>query len=167
MNQKKFILHLFLYFFPLWLFATQDNNASMRTYLHVDEQKAYNVIKKIFYLNGSHKYIVDTTWDKLHIMERTAFGYVNLNTTINHLALEVIPTPNQDETTMRLEFYTTSDEDDTKHFIASDYLIHTLLWNRIEYGLGISNTWIDCLNFSGLFSYWHPLCAIDKQSLQP
>jgi len=145
----------------------EDNVSSVRTYTQLDEQKAFNLIKKIFRMHSLEKYIIDTSWEEVHITERSASGYFNLNTTIDHLVLRVEPTTDQNQTVMHLELYKTSDTEETKDYLPINDSSYELLWNRLEYGLGLNSEWISCFTLSRFLSFERPLCAIDKESLQP
>lgn len=167
MTQIKIFTSLLLLGFSFSAVNAEDSVSSIRTFTHFDEQKAFNLIKKIFRSHSMEKYIIDTSWEELHITERSASGYFNLNTTINHLVLKVEKTMDHNHSIMHLELYKTSDADEVKHYVPVNEFSHELLWNRLEYGLGLNNQWINCFTLSEFLSFEYPLCAIDKESLQP
>lgn len=166
-NKIKIFTLLILLGFSFSSVNAEESISSVRTYSHFDEQKAFNLVKKIFRTHSSEKYIIDTSWEELHITERSASGYFNLTTTINHLVLKVEKTMDHNHSIMHLELYKTSDTDEIKHYIPANEFSHELLWNRLEYGLGLNNEWINCFTLSEFLSFTYPLCAIDKESLQP
>jgi hypothetical protein len=160
---------LFLFFpFLLYVYSAamdlEDLNASIRNFSHIDEQKVFNIVKKI-YKNSSKEYIIDTTWDELKISQRLSHGYFNLDVATNNISLKILPSKDLKSTRYELQIYSIKNEK-TK-FITPDSMLHKLFWNRIEYALGLDNSWIDCkTSFMTIFLTLEPLCLIHKEQLK-
>jgi hypothetical protein len=137
---------------------------SSKNYDSIDEQMAYNVIKKIF-VSDNHETIVDTNWSTLHISKRSTTGYTDIKIAVDNILIETKYNEDTDSKTMTLKIF--SSINDKNSFVSSDSFLHTLIWNRIEYALGFDSEWIECLySLKGLFYLNHPLCLIDKEILE-
>jgi hypothetical protein len=137
---------------------------SSRDYDSIDEQLAYNAIKKIFVLDD-HETIVDTNWSTLHISKRSTTGYTDIAVSVENILLTTKYYNDSDSKKMTLEIFTTVNDKDS--FVSSDSFLHTLLWNRVEYAVGIDDNWIECIySIKGLFYLNHPICSIDKEILR-
>lgn len=144
-------------------FASAEDISS-RDYNSIDEQLAYNAIKKIFVSDDSGA-IVDTTWNTLHISNRSTTGFINITTLEDNILLTTKYNSETDSKTISLEIFTTVDEENS--YVSSDSFLHTLVWNRIEYALGLDDNWIECAHSLGDLSYSkHPLCSVDKETLR-
>jgi hypothetical protein len=157
----KRVLFLILCF-GLTLVTAKD--ISSRNYDSIDEQLAYNVIKKIF-VSNEHESIVDTNWSILHISKRSTTGYTNIDVSVDNILLETKYNEDTNSKAMTLKIF--SNINDKNSFVSSDSFLHTLVWNRIEYALGFDSEWIECVySLKGLFYLNHPLCSVDKEILE-
>lgn len=139
----------------------EAKDISFRDYNSIDEQLVYNVVKKIF-ITEYQKTVVDTTWSTLHVSTRSTTGFVNIDVAVDNILLTTIYSSESDSKKITLEIFTTVDEEDS--FVSSNSILHTLLWNRVDYALGFSDKWIKCTTSArGLFYINHPLCAVDKE----
>ena len=158
----KRVLFLILCF-GLTLLAAED--VSSREYDSMDEQLAYNAIKKVF-VSDDHETIVDTNWSTLLVSKRSTTGYTNIAVRAENLLLTTKYDTQSDAKKMTLEIFTTVN--DKNSFTSSSSFLHTLVWNRIEYALGIDDNWIQCIfSLRGLFYLNHPLCSVNKELLRP
>lgn len=147
----------------LFLFATQGlaENTSyfqLRNLNGADEQHVFNIMKKIFRHNGD-TYIIDTTWDRLEIIQRSIKGYVNIDVISEHIVL----TYEADEQRFRLDLFTQVANE--KEAYSNTHVLYNLIWNRLEYALGITDTWESCFSLK-LNNLAYPLCKIDKDVLK-
>jgi hypothetical protein len=164
---NKILTLCFSLFFILTCFANaaEDTNSSKRTYNHIDEQKVFNLIKKI-YKTASSRYIIDTSWDKVVISKRTTQGFLDLDVKIDFITLKIIP--QEDQNISEFEFTAYSEINEKKTFELPDSILHKIFWNRIEYALGIDTQWIDCkTSFTAILLTQNPLCTIEKNQLSP
>ena len=115
-------------------------------------------MKKIFRQDGD-RYVIDTTWDRLEIIQRSIKGYVDIDVVSEHIVL----TYEADEQRFRLDLFTQVANE--KEPYSNTHTLYNLIWNRLEYALGISDTWESCfvLRFNNLA---RPLCKIDKDILK-
>lgn len=165
MKKVLFLIFGFSLFFSATSLRAQESNISTRKYDRIDEQLAYNAIKKIFVTNNNTT-IVDTTWSALHISKRATTGYIDIDVYVDNILLTTDYFSDTDSKEMKLEIF--SSIDDGNSYVSSDGFLHTLLWNRVEYALGIQDEWIECIySLSGLFYYRHPLCLVDKEKIRP
>ena len=157
-----FIIKILL--LPIIVFASENNiNQSSRTYSNIDEQKVYNIVKKMYY-NNSKDYIVDTSWDKLHISKRSTFGFfLDIEMSIDNLILTTTVNKDSNSTNFKLETYNQTGE--IIKPIRTNNFLHTIFWNRIEYASKLTDNWIDCKSFYDILLLVHPLCTINKEQL--
>lgn len=156
-----FIIKILL--LPIIVFASESNiNYSSKSYTNIDEQQVYNIAKKI-YKQSSKDYIIDTSWDKLHISKRSTSGFVNIEISIDNLVLTTVVEKDSNTTNFKLEIYNQTGEKITP--VNPDDYIYTLFWNRIEYATKMTQEWIDCKSFQTVFLSTHPLCTISKEQL--
>jgi uncharacterized membrane protein len=152
-------------FVHISLFAAQDQNVSIKQYHGIDEQLAYNAIKKIFRHNDSDT-IIDTNWSSLHVSKRTTTGYIDMQVHTDNIVLTTTYLNDTNEKEIKLEIFSTIN-DEKLPLSPNDFLYH-LFWNRIDYALGINTEWIDCFHsIEGVFYYRYPLCMINKEEIQP
>lgn len=148
----------------LFLFATYGHSSEDSSYFQLrnlngaDEQRVFNIMKKIFRHNGD-TYIVDTTWDRLEIIQRSIKGYLDVDVITEHIVL----TYEADEQYFRLELFTQAG--DEKELYSDTHAIYNLIWNRLEYALEINDTWESCFTLR-LNNLAYPLCKIDKEALK-
>lgn len=162
---KIFSFFFFLLIVSATVNASEDVNSSIKLYTNVDEQKIFNIVKKIYH-NDASKYIVDTSWDKLKISSRSTYGFFDLDVKVETLELSITPSKDQNTTEYKLMMY--SDIDDKIDFISPNSLIHELFWNRVDFALGISSEWIDCkTSFNTMLLTQTALCHIEKDQISP
>ncbi|MDD3344521.1 MAG: hypothetical protein PHR87_13210 [Sulfurospirillaceae bacterium] len=150
--------------FHISLYAIEDQNSSTQQYYVVDEQVAYNVIKKVF-RNYDSETIIDTNWSSLHLSTRTTIGYIDMQVLVNEIVFTTKHLTDTNTKEIRLEIFSTIN--DKKHPLPADDFLYRLFWNRIDYALGISTDWLECFpSFEGTLYYQHPLCTISKEELQ-
>ena len=163
--KKHLYLLLLCLFLNVSLFSNDDLNVSAKIYQKIDEQKIFNIIKKI-YREESTEYIIDTTWDKLHIMERSTNAFLTIGMQIDNIILSVVPTEDKNKTQMHLEIFTMIE--DEKTLTPPDSLAHKIFWNRIDYALGLDENWLYCdKNFDSILHVAYPYCDIKKDELLP
>lgn len=163
--KKHLYLLLLCLFLNVSLFSNDDLNVSAKIYQKIDEQKIFNIIKKI-YREESTEYIIDTTWDKLHIMERSTNAFLTIGMQVDNIILSVVPTEDKNKTQMHLEIFTMIE--DEKTLISPDSLAHKIFWNRIDYALGLDENWLYCdKNFDSILHVAYPYCDIKKDELLP
>jgi len=156
-----FIIKILL--LPIIVFASENSiNYSSKSYINIDEQEVYNVAKKI-YKKSSKNYIIDTSWDKLHISKRYTSGFINIEISIDNLVLTTIVDQDSNTTNFKLEIFNQTGEKITP--VKSNDYVYTLFWNRIEYATKLTQDWIDCKSFQTVFLSTHPLCTISKEQL--
>lgn len=163
--KKHLYLLLLCLFLNVSLFSNDDLNVSAKIYQKIDEQKIFNIIKKI-YREESTEYIIDTTWDKLHIMERSTNAFLTIGMQVDNIILSVVPTEDKNKTQMHLEIFTMIE--DEKTLTPPDSLAHKIFWNRIDYALGLDDNWLYCdKNFDSILHVAYPYCDIKKDELLP
>jgi hypothetical protein len=163
--KKHLYLLLLCLFLNVSLFSNDDLNVSAKIYQKIDEQKIFNIIKKI-YREESTEYIIDTTWDKLHIMERSTNAFLTIGMQVDNIILSVVPTEDKNKTQMHLEIFTMIE--DEKTLTPPDSLAHKIFWNRIDYALGLDENWLYCdKNFDSILHVAYPYCDIKKDELLP
>lgn len=151
--------------FHISLFATQDQNTSTKQYHDIDEQLAYNTIKKIFRYDDSDT-IIDTNWSSLHVSKRRITGYLDLEVRTDHVLLTTKHLNDTNAKEIKLEIFSTIN--DEKLPLSQNDFLYYLFWNRIDYALGINTEWIDCFHsLEGISYYSYPLCMINKEEIQP
>lgn len=163
---KKYLyLLLFCLFLNVSLVVGDDLNVSTKTYQNIDEQKIFNIIKKI-YREDSTDFVIDTSWDKLHIMERSANVFLIIGgLQVENIILSVVPAEDKNKTQMRLEIF--SMIEDEKYLTQPDSIAHKIFWNRIDYALGVDENWLYCdKNFDSILHVAYPYCDIDKDELK-
>ena len=164
--KKVFFLILWsaLFFTTLPLLA-QESLSSSKKYSGVDEQLVYNVIKRIFF-SSEHKSIIETSWSALHVSKRDTSGYLNIKIVEDDIVLTTKYLDMSEEKEMTLEIF--SLVDDEKSYLNGDAFLHKLLWNRVEYALGIQEKWINCMFTIQALPYInHPLCKNTKEKILP
>lgn len=148
-------------FLILCFSLAEATDISSREYNSIDEQLAYNAIKKIF-VSAESQTIVDTNWSTLHVSKRSTSGFVDITTSIENILLKTKYLSDSDSQKMSLEIFTTVNEEDS--YVSSESFLHTLMWNRIEYALGFNDNWIECIySPRGIFYINHPLCSVNKE----
>ena len=160
---KRFGMKRVLFLFLCWSLVGA-NELSFREYKSIDEQLAYNAIKKIFVLDDRET-IVDTNWSTLHISNRSTTGFINIDASVESLVIRTEYDKESDSKKMSVEIFTTVDDENSS--VSSNSFLHTLVWNRIEYALGLDDNWVKCVYSPyGLFHLSHPLCTVDKETLR-
>ena len=163
--KKHLYLLLLCLFLNISLFSNDDLNVSIKTYQNIDEQKIFNIIKKI-YKDNSKDFIIDTSWDKLHIMERSTNIFLTIGMQVDNIILSVLPTKDKNTTKLSLEIF--SMIEDEKNLVLPDSQAHEIFWNRIEYALGLGEEWIYCdKNLNSILHIAYPYCDIKKDKLVP
>lgn len=163
-NTKKLLIILFVSF-SITLLANDDINSTTKTYKNIDIQKVFNIVKTI-YRSSSTEYIFDTSWDKLNISKRSVSMFPDIQIQIDTIILSSLPTQDNNGSIIQLETFKTVGE--TKKELFQTAITQKLLWNRIEYGLGMTQDWLDCqTSFTTILIANEPLCTIDKTQLQP
>lgn len=153
-----------LLFLILCFSLLEAKDISSREYNTIDEQLAYNAIKRIFVSNDSET-IVDTNWSTLHLTKRSTTGFIDITTSIDNILLATKYNNDTNTKTINLKIFTTVDEINSS--ISSNSFLYTLMWNRVEYALGIDDNWIDCIySLNGLFYISNPLCSVDNEILR-
>ncbi|ABB44475.1 hypothetical protein Suden_1197 [Sulfurimonas denitrificans DSM 1251] len=148
-------------FLILCFSLAEATDISSREYNSIDEQLAYNAIKKIF-VSAESQTIVDTNWSTLHVSKRSTSGFIDITTSIENILLKTKYLSDSDSQKMSLEIFTTVNEENS--YVSSDSFLHTLMWNRIEYALGFDDNWIECIySPRGIFYINHPLCSVNKE----
>lgn len=148
-------------FLILCFSLAEATDISSREYNSIDEQLAYNAIKKIF-VSAESQIIVDTNWSTLHVSKRSTSGFIDITTSIENILLKTKYLSDSDSQKMSLEIFTTVNEENS--YVSSDSFLHTLMWNRIEYALGFDDNWIECIySPRGIFYINHPLCSVNKE----
>lgn len=161
----KNILFLIFCLLASQLFAQEDLqqeiNFSTKTLNVSNTQELFNSLKRVFFL-AEHENILDTNWTALHISKRVTTGFVNIDVDTQNVVLSVKAFKDTDEKELRIEIYTTRN-DEVTHY-ESDSFLHRLFWNRIEYILGLEDEWIVCHNMAGAIgNSSHLLCNANEE----
>jgi len=160
---KRFDMKRIL-FLILCFSLVEAKDISTREYNAIDEQLAYNVIKRIFVSDDSET-IVDTNWSTLHVSKRSTTGFVDITTSVDNILLTTKYNSERDSKKISLEIFTTVDEENS--YVSSESFLHTLAWNRVEYALGFDDNWIECIySPRGIFYINHPLCSVNKENFE-
>lgn len=168
MRAVRSLLFGFVVLAVLGVQAKDNEYTSFREYADIDEQAAFNTIKKMFVKHGGiydNETVTDTTWSTLHVRKRSAHGYADMEVEVENIFLSVQYMSETGSKRIGLEIFSSLGGDDS--FLLPDDFLHTLLWNRLEYAMNIKDEWIECVySLEGLLNYTHPLCTIDKESLR-
>jgi hypothetical protein len=153
-----------LIFLILCFSLSEAKDFSSRDYNSIDEQQVYNVIKKIF-ASSNQKNITDTNWSTLHISQRSTTGYINIDVLIKNILLTTHYNSDNETKNISLEIFSTVNDENT--FLPSEHILHSIIWNRIEYALGLEDNWMTCTNsFNDISHINNSLCTIDKNALR-
>ncbi|MFT7004787.1 MAG: hypothetical protein ACJAWW_002152 [Sulfurimonas sp.] len=164
---KKYLslFYLISLLFNFTLFANDDLNSSVNSYTNIDEQKVFNTVKEM-YEKMSPDFIVYTTWDQLHLMKRSTFGFLNIDIKVDNILLSYLPSKDKNTTNIKLEIFQTN-QYETKVTDTNPFA-YELFWNRLEYALGKTDKLIDCTYEPKANMFVHnPLCKMEKESFLP
>jgi len=147
----KYILSISLIL--LFIGCKQQPEYTIKHYQHINKDAVLNAAKKVLLLSDN-EYSIDSYRNHIEASKDIAaihgFNAYVKSSTINLSAIQ------EDEITKAKLTITTKKDFDKKDDLVSS-TVHTLFWNRIEYILGLNNTWPTCLehrlklNFDGVF----------------
>lgn len=164
---KKYLslFYLLSLLFNFTLSANDDLNSSIKSYANIDEQKVFNIVKEM-YEKISPNLVVDTTWDQLHLMKRSTFGFFNIDIKVENVLLTYLPSKDKTITNIKLEIFRTNQ--DEEKVANTNPFIYKLFWNRLEYALGKTDKLMDCTYEPESVMFVHnPLCKMEKESFLP
>ena len=133
-----------------------EENFTTKEYANISKDAIFEAAKKIFLYSGKGNFRIDSYRNKLHASK----------TKVSHFPLFALTTEDswilyvdeeKDISKAKLEVFTIKDfdEENPKYL---DKKAHELLWNRIDYLLGLRNDWDSCSNSLSYFSSYSALC---------
>lgn len=100
----------------------------------VNEQKVFNIAKKMFESEDSEEYVIDTAWDNLVITQREIIYFVFvIRTKKLYYQLNAYPI-NEKDILYTLRVSTQVDEGEKEYYGKNSFL-HTRFWDQIESAL--------------------------------
>jgi len=138
MYKKIFFLIFLVIFMQACSLKDSASYTSTREY-KANEQKVFNVAKRMFESGGSNEYIVDTAWNDLVVSQREivylAF-MIKTKKTYYELNAHAL---NEKDVLYSLRVSTQIDEDEKEYYSKNSFL-HTMFWNQIEQTLQLDSS---------------------------
>lgn len=123
----------------------QEEHFSSKKYVNISKDAIFEATKKVFILAGKKEFRIDSYRDKL-IISKTKMNYYPLFP-ISHEDFWILYIDEENNiSNAKLElFRITNFDKDNIQYLDSD--VHNILWNRIEYILGLNDKWESCTKY--------------------
>lgn len=134
----------------------EEQNSTTKKYMNISKDAIFEAAKQVFILASKKEFRIDSYRNMVDIRK----------TKVSHYPLFVITSENrwtlsiEEENNLskaKLEIIKIIDyEEDKPEYLNKDE--HKLLWNRIDYLLGLSDKWISCPNHYAYMNFNDGLC---------
>lgn len=143
--------YIFLIFLIIFTGCSSKQNViiTKKVYPKVSKDAIFEASKMLFILsnkeNNNSDFIIDSYRDKLEITKVIFENkIIKVNLVLEKWLIEVHELDNESRVNLLLIKRDALDLDDTKEIKKT---IHTLFWDRLEYLLGLKNTWKSCESY--------------------
>jgi len=156
----NFFLSISLSFFLFGCTASVEiPKYSTKTYEGIQKDQVLHATKKVFRAFHNKDFLIDSYRNDVNIT-RTKVNYYVLSAAIEQDNFHVNAIENNGTTTAILNISRSHglEENEEIQFIYSDETIHKLLWDRIEYFLGLKENWPYCITYNIFASSYDFLC---------
>ncbi|RXI45457.1 hypothetical protein CRU99_03925 [Malaciobacter mytili] len=118
---------------------------TQRVYEDITKDALLEAMKKVFILASKDKYLINSYRNHLHI-EKINYDYmfISSNISVENWVLEV--EEKDKKSYAKLSIYETDKFDETKKRFV-DNSLHNLIWDRIDYLLGLKKDWVWCRGY--------------------
>ncbi len=123
----------------------KEESFTTRTYTNISKDAIFEAAKKVFILAGKEQFRIDSYRDILIVSKTKMNHFPFIAFTIDDF-WELTINEKNNTSYAKLELYRIYDhKEENVEYITKDS--HELLWGRIEYILGLSDSWTSCSNY--------------------
>lgn len=151
------------------VFASLSDENSTRIY-NIDQQKVFNIAKKILRKTEGGKFVIETYWHSMHASQREVVVDA-FSVKIEEVFFQIDVNQTNEGSVFSLAIYSQI-EDGEKKKIPTSNILYELFWNRVEYALGLGS-WKSCVEykmgvgrfFEGIYNINNFLCRLEPKDL--
>lgn len=160
--------YIFLVFIMLFIGCSSTNNniiiedkkeesfITTKKYMNISKDAIFEAAKKVFILAGQKEFRIDSYRDKLLVSKTKMNAYPFYAVTIEDRWLLSIEEKNNLSTAKLNIFRITDYNEENQEQLSSS--LHELLWNRIDYLLGLTDNWISCEEHYAYLNFTNAIC---------
>lgn len=122
--------------------AQIERNETIREYANISKDAVFQAAKKVFLFAGKNEFRIDSYRDKL-IVSKTKMSHYPFYVVTHEDFWNLYIEEENNISKARLSLHRVVDYDEENpEYLSKDF--HNILWNRVEYLLGLSDTWQNC-----------------------